>query len=274
MAQTPAAISATGASAAALSPDEQVASGFTAFEARILRESERFELTCAKPDAVEREVMEKLRSGGYVTDTAIAAMIGAWSVYDSPRIGFAGIKGADGLLYPDARRVIAEVMPYAYGRPDLSVMLHEGIGQFANANSGANRDAATVQRAYAAALSEQKPLYLAAWERYDALCVEQGDLLLQAGKADEATDMYARVLQDDTYYFFHDSAADSSAARRLTDIAVSAGRGLVNCRRGNLAALQGTFFSRTISPLLNPIRDQAIRDAGGTPAKPTPLAPK
>lgn len=231
--------------------------GVQAFEAHVIQASNLFQLSRQKPTTLEAEVMAKLRTGSYVTDAAIMAMVGAWSVYESPGLHYAGQKDAQNHLFPGTRRVINALMPFSYGRPDLQAKLYQALGTVADLD----HDPATSEQAYGKALAIQTPFYEEAWLRYDASCVRRGDLLLQLGKVKAAAQLYIYVLHDDSYYLLDDDIKKQA----LTTVAIQAGQGLINCRRGDLKLLQRTFFSPAISHTLDPIRDKAILDAqGGT----------
>ncbi len=102
------------------------------------------------------------------------------------------------------------------------------------------------------------PLHLEIDKRRIRSMLELAGLFLQSNNKIKAEKLYLDILSypwtliEEPEYF-----------HALRDYYIQAGKGLIECRRGNLEALKNIFFVPAVNEILQPILKKAISEAGG-----------
>ena len=204
------------------------------------------------PDIPQKELLNRLRAGQYVTDDTVITVVSASEAADTI---LTPPGSAAHVQLTNTFRLIDIVLGFTYGRPSLAAKLHQHKAElYSNAN-----DLASAIREYAAAESLLTPLHVAVdRERINSL-VQEADELYLSGKPQQAEPLYLEALSYEWY-----KVADSESQHLLKDLYLQAGRGLILCRRGNLVALKEIYFVPSTRDELGPDLQQAIKEAEGT----------
>jgi len=224
--------------------------------------------TCSDPEAAKREpkaitdaIVSRLERGGYVTDRSITSLIGAWRAYDYAlydRLSPAEKERSAKNRYARTIAKIDTISRLLYARPWLRSQLATNRADLYQLQGNVDEAIATRQ----AAMKALEPVF-------DKLSVERvenmtrlGCLLLSRGKKKEAEKAFIDVLSVGWWHF------SGEVSNTLFTRYVEAGSGLIQCRQGDLRALQNTFFAEGAMEQLGPALDNAIKEAGGKPRTP------
>ncbi|MDQ2731748.1 MAG: hypothetical protein M3Y56_08830, partial [Armatimonadota bacterium] len=108
----------------------------------------------ATPVALEASLLKRLRSGRYVTDEAILAVIHASGDYESDRFiknevwdPEKGHKGHIKNYFPESARLVNELDSYTYGRPFLKAEFHQAKADFAAVNGDRENEKTEAEKA-------------------------------------------------------------------------------------------------------------------------------
>lgn len=219
------------------------------FEAAIKMESERARNSHTRPTGLQASVMEQLQSGHYVTDAAIIALINTWSAYEAPSLEHQKVPAAK--QFANTIQLINAVQPYTYGRPLLSAQLHQIMAELLR-DTGDNKAAS---QEYQNSLDLLTPLHLSVDQSRMTSLVENGETLYDSGLPRQAETVFLEALSYDWY-----KVEDSETQQNLKSLYIRAGRGLIDCRRHNLAALKEIYFVPATNDVLQPYLDKAIKD--------------
>lgn len=204
------------------------------------------------PVALERALLERLRDESYTTDETIVTVVQNRLLYESPRVGDAGIKDAAGKLYPNTKLLIDELMPLLYGRSDLQARLHETkAGLFSDEDDAKGEIA---EREQARSLLHQE--HLDVDRRRIRNIISLAGEYLQLGNRQKADELYTEV-KSYPWYLVRDPEWDQIFRTSYID----AVRGLIDARRGDLKALQAIFIYPAVKEEVGDYLKRAIAGA-------------
>lgn len=216
-----------------------------------------------KPSDVEAALLKQLQSGRYVTDESVVAVVNAWSAYESPSPTAASKILSAEQQFPNTLRLIKAVHLFTYGRPFLKASLHQIQASLLRICG----DSAVAAKELQVSLDVLTPFHLMVDQSRMNSLVEEGETLYVSGAKEQAQVFFLEALSYDWY-----KVEDPEALQTLKDLYVRAGRGLIDCRRQNLKALQEIVFVPAASDELGAYLAKAIQDAGGKPPeRPEPV---
>jgi len=222
-----------------------------AFERWVVKTCEEVSAARREPSAISDAILNRLKNGAFVTDKAVMYGIGAWTFYDSQATKLGSAKNR----YNRTIAMIDKMSALLDGRPWLKAQLGmRKAGLYSLDERTA--EAIAVRRT---ANTELDSLYEEISTHYIDNMTILGGLLYSQGKKKEAEKVFLDVLSFPWYL------TKSPTLQVLRDRYVQAGRGVIDCRRGDLHALQGTYFVPASLNELGPYLDRALVEAGGKP---------
>ena len=84
--------------------------------------------------------------------------------------------------------------------------------------------------------------------------IKLGNSLLRKNKIKEAEEYFVKVLAYPWY-----TLDDAQIMRKLANLYVEAGKGIIECRKDNYESLRRTFFIPATQSILNPIKERALK---------------
>ena len=204
------------------------------------------------PDRLEALLLSRLQEDETAYDGTVLEVVYAWRRYES-----ATGEQSEPLPFPQTRRLIEALLKYAGHQPMLHAQLAAIHGDILH-GAGELPSAAA---AYAEAVDDLHALHLEVDTRRMSAMVTLGQLLLAQGNKRDAEKLFLDVL---SYPWYLVMEAEPQALLRHDY--VSAGFGLIECRRGNLAALREIFFVPATQGELLPQLEKAIAEARATDA--------
>jgi hypothetical protein len=204
------------------------------------------------PEQLESMLLARLQADKPAYDGTVLEVVYAWRRYESATGG-----RPDALPFPQTRRLIEALLKYAGHQPMLHAQLAAISGDILH-ELGELQPAAA---AYAEAVDDLHALHLEVDTKRMSAMVTLGQLLLAQGNRRDAEKLFLDVL---SYPWYLVMEAEPQALLRHDY--VSAGFGLIECRRGNLAALREIFFVPATQGELLPQLEKAIAEARATDA--------
>ena len=226
-----------------------------AFERWVVKTSEETSTAKREPSAIMDMILKRLKDGIYVTDKAVMYGIGAWTGYEGRLAQRDSAK--KGSSYDMTIAMIDKLSVLLYGRPWLKAQIQIRKAELYDVE-GKHSEAIAVRQA---ANIELDSLYEEVSTHYIDNMTTLGQLFYSQGENKEAERVFLQVLSFPWYL------TKSPTQQTLRNCYVQAGRGLIDCRRDNLRALQGTYFVPASLNELGPILDRAIVEAGGKPRR-------
>lgn len=208
----------------------------------------RHETTLVLPP---KELLARLKAGRYVTDTAILAAVAASANANTPLTP----AGTLGRMHPAVTyRLIDTLLGLVSDRPGLAAELHRRKADLYDLT----HDWVNTAREHAEALRLLTPLHVTVdTQRLDSL-VQEASALYVLGERRQAEALYLEALSYDWY-----KITDPDALQAARSLYIRAGRGLIDCRRGSLAALKEIYFVPAANDELQPPLQRAIKEAEG-----------
>jgi len=183
-------------------------------------------------------IVDDLKSGRYVKDQAILRCVEA----------FFNSGGS-----ASAVRFIRDLQPLLSDRPKLRAQMLAREGSFWIGSGNFNEAAASFQ----SSLEILEPVHLEVDLLRLTTLVEAGESLLSLRRKSEAEAYFLEALS----YPWYIVVGHPAEMQALRDQYISAGRGLIETRRGNLEALRQIFFVPATSQVLGPVLQKAIEEA-------------
>jgi tetratricopeptide (TPR) repeat protein len=147
------------------------------------------------------------------------------------------------------------LIPFIYGRPGLEAKLHQRKAYLFRTDE----DVANAVKEYDKAIRLLTSLHIDVDQQRIKSIVDVADTLYLAGDKDKAEAFYLEALSYDWT-----KVQDAEVRQRLYDLYLTAGRGLIEVRKGNLKALKEIFFISAAKGELGSELQKAIRQAGGS----------
>jgi tetratricopeptide (TPR) repeat protein len=235
--------------------DSPPSAGATAeqFEDWALSSRTKAESSKTKPDFCAI-VLERLQQGKFVTDQTILTCVTAWSYYEQVEEADRVKAGVAEYSFDKTLAYLGQVEPFLYGRRPLQAQL---LLKKAYCFTTAHQPDKAIS-AYKEAAALLDPLHLQMDQLRIGCLTELADSLFAAGKKMEAEKLYLEVLS----YPWFNVVDNPEALQNLRGLYVRAGRGLIECRRKNYAALKEIYFVPATREELAPFLDRAIAEAG------------
>jgi hypothetical protein len=201
------------------------------------------------PDAYCTAVIDRLKADQRVTDRALLRCVEAHIASAEATTSASREKGMQSAL-----QFIDQIMSLLPDRIDLQGRLVARKASLA----GAAGDHARAAQWYAQSLKVIEPVRLEADHQRLVALVNMGQSLLAVNRKADAESAFLLALS----YPWYTIRGYPEEMQRLRDQYFAAGRGLIEARRGNLAALQQIVFVPSALDELGPILQTAIREAG------------
>ena len=205
-----------------------------------------------RPVGLEAGLLKRLRAGQYTTDDAVQSAVHAWMGYEGRRLVESGQSGRPGAYFPQTMRLMDELDGYMYGRTFLKAAIHREKGELFGINHDHENDAKEREMV----VQLLTPLRDTIYERRIEAIVCLAEDRYAMGDKQRAEAGFLNALG-----FDWTQVSDPVALHALKDLYVRAGLGLIQCRRGNLAALRDTYFLGAASRELGPALKAAIDEA-------------
>lgn len=231
------------------------------FDAWIVAERNKAEASGRPPTLLEEAVLRRLRAERFTSDDAVMHALNVWIAQESK--GNGGAAGAP--RFPNARRLADTLLKELYSRPVLAARILQQKGYMARTED----DRLGAAREYGKAVQLLTRVdYDVDAQRIESM-TEMADAYFLAEERKLAETLYLDVLSFPWY-----QVTDAEAQQFFRNLYIRAGRGLIDTRRGNLAALKQIFFVPAAQEELGPYLAMAIRQvqAGGPEASP-PVKP-
>ena len=204
------------------------------------------------PARLEAMLLARLQDEKPAWDGTVLEVVHAWRRYESATGG-----QPEPLPFPQTRRLLDALLPYAAHQPMLHARLAAINGDILH-ELGELQPAAA---AYAEAVDDLHSLHLDVDTQRISAMVTLGQILLARGNRRDAEKLFLDVL---SYPWYLVMEAEPQALLRHDYL--RAGFGLIECRRGNLAALQEIFFVPATQDELLPALKLAMDEARRIPA--------
>jgi hypothetical protein len=201
------------------------------------------------PLSLEEMLLERLRADMHAHEGTILEVVYAWRNYESA----SDWREAE-IPYPQTRRLIDLLLPYTEQRPMLRATLSSINGEIFH-ESGQIDSAVD---AYVNAVDDLHEMHLDVDGKRIYSMMTLGHLLLLQGNMPGAETLFLDVLSY-PWYLVNEAELQSL----LREYYLKAGQGLIQCRRGDLAALKEIFFVPATQAELLPLLRRAIEEAGG-----------
>jgi len=219
------------------------------FDDKIRQAREQVEARNIAPRLPEEMLLERLRADMYTYDGTILETVYAWRNYESTY----DWREAE-IPYPQTRRLIDLLLPYTKRRLMLNATLlsinGEIFHEFGKIDSAVE--------AYMDAVDNLHEMHLDVDSKRIYSMMTLGHLLLLQGNKPSAETLFLDVLSYPWYL-----VREAELQSLLREYYIKAGQGLIQCRRGNLAALEEIFFVPATHSELSPLLHKAIEEAGG-----------
>jgi tetratricopeptide (TPR) repeat protein len=215
---------------------------------RLIRETrDALEAGNEAPESLEALLLARLQEEKMVDDGTVLEVVYAWRQYES-----APERRQGAPHFPHTVKLIETLLPTAGHQPMLHAQLAAIHGDILH-GAGELQEAAA---AYGEAVDDLHRLHLEVDVKRIYAMATLGQLLLAQGNRRDAEKLFLDVLSYPWYLVM-----EAEVQALLRHDYVSAGLGLIECRRGDLAALREIFFvPATQSELLPPLQ-QAIAEA-------------
>ena len=206
------------------------------------------------PDRLEALLLARLQEDKPAYDGTVLEVVYAWRRYEAATGG-----RPEPSPFPRTRRLLAALLQYAGHQPMLHARLAAISGDILHEIGELHSAAAS----YGEAVDDLHSLHLEVDTNRMSAMVNLGRILLTLGNRRDAEKLFLDVL---SYPWYLVMEAEPQALLRHDYL--RAGFGLIECRRGNLAALQEIFFvpatQGELLPALKLAMDEARRSPSGT----------
>ena len=219
------------------------------FDAWADAESAKSEAAREAPVGLESGLLKRLRAGQYVTDEAELSAVRAWMGCESRRLVDSGQAGRPGSHFPQTMRVMDELDAFMYGRTFLKAAIDREKGELFKIDQ--DRENEAKEREVVAQLLTPLQDTIDEWRMEAVVCLAEDRYAM--GDKPRAEAGFLNALSFDWGPW-----SDAVALHAFIDLYVRAGRALIQCRRGNLAALRDIHFLGAASGELDPALKEAI----------------
>lgn len=222
------------------------------FDAWVDSTTQRIEADRGTPTTMTIVLVERLKSGTFTTDWAILTSVKTWITHDQRLKEYLG-DNHPGPVYAQSLAYLDGLLLYMYGRPELEAQLWERKA-FLYRKEGQGIEEITASRN---ALKILDPNNVKTDQLRLDLKVQMAKALSQQGQQLAAEEIYLEVLAYDWT-----AVSNLPEARNLMrESYVSAGLGLIDCRKNNLNRLQQISFIDEVRDRLQPALETAIAKA-------------
>ncbi|MHC4953278.1 MAG: hypothetical protein ACYTGZ_05260 [Planctomycetota bacterium] len=208
------------------------------------------------PTEIESALLARLDNGQIVPDRAVMDLAGAWTRHESEQENGDSESASAEARYPQTMRVLKELDERLGDNALLRSKLRIRAGILA-------RNAGDLERAgqeYEQSLALLTPLRNQVDMRRMETLVSLAGTYYQLGEKRRAEALYLEAMS----YVWPAVQDDPEAQHYLRDRYVEAGRGLIECRRGDLRALENITFYPATQRELGPALKAALKEARET----------
>jgi tetratricopeptide (TPR) repeat protein len=206
------------------------------------------------PNEIEIALKSRLDNGRFVPDRAVMELAGAWTRHESEQGKGDGESASAEARFPQTMRVLRELDDRLGDRVLLRAKLRIRAGILAR-NAG---DLDRAAREYEHSLALLTPLRNEVDMRRMETLVSLAGTYYQQGDKRRAEVLYLEAMS----YAWVAIQGDPEAQHYLRDRYVEAGRGLIECRRGDRKALSNIVFYPATQRELRPALEAALKEAG------------
>ena len=222
------------------------------FDAWIDSTTQKIERDRESPTTMTIALVERLKSGIFTTDEAILSTVTSWIMHDQRLKEYLGANHS-GPTYAQSLAYLDGLLLYMYGRPRLEARLWERKAHLFNLENRREEEIDASRRALTILDPAQVDL---AQMRLD-LKVRLGQSLASKNQTSEAEAIFLEVMD----YNWNSATNLPEARSMMRESYVQAALGLIDCRKGELIALQAITFHPELSERLQPTLDAAISEA-------------
>jgi tetratricopeptide (TPR) repeat protein len=199
----------------------------------------------AMPQKLEELIIERLKTENITYDTTVLELVYAWRNFESEN------EYQEKSSCLETTRIIDSLLEFAENRVQLQAALLAVKGDIFYEKGKAESAA----DAFSKAVEKLHPLHLEVDSQRIGSMVKLGQALFLLNKMDEAEKLYLDVLSYPWYLVTEDEIREI-----FEKYYIDAGLGLIECRKGNLAALEDTYFVPATHSILLPELERAIRE--------------
>jgi hypothetical protein len=200
-------------------------------------------------------LLQRLRDEKWTKDESITDFVITWTVYETP-----DLDKIRTIEFLHTIKCIDQILPFLEDRKDLQAYLYAEKGYLLSMGSKSNKPEALI--AFQKSVEISIPLTQTSELRRFARSVRLANLLVASGSKDKAEDLFLQVLGFPWY-----QVDDPSIVIQLKQVYISAGYGIIELRRGNLKKLKSLYFVPSTHYALQPLLDEAIKEAQQAEAK-------
>lgn len=205
------------------------------------------------PAALSNALLKRLHEDLTTWDNTITAVVYAWRQFEAKQHQEPGsTKDLAGALGSGTMRLIDALLPLITNRDLLQGRLHSVKANLLLEYGGLEE----AEREFSVAVEHLSRLQLEVDLNRIYNMTIRGQVLLRLNQKEEAEKIFLDVL---SYPWYLVKEADVQIS--LREYYITAAIGLIECRRGDLAALKNIFFVPATEYELKPILDEAIREA-------------
>ncbi len=215
------------------------------FDQEIRQRRAETQKTGAPPTDSDSRLRERLTKESHTADETMLELVYAWRHYES----------AGGRGFSQTLEMIEFLLLHGKQRPMLTASL---FSIKAELMQQLHKDLVAAEM-FAKAIDELHALHLDVDMKRMYAMMKLGHLLLSQDNKENAEKLFLDILSYPWYLVM-----EANSQSLLRTYYVSAGLGLIDCRRGDLSALQETFFVPATLSELQPVLDLAIGQARGT----------
>lgn len=212
------------------------------------------------PTLMEEGVLQRLRADRAVLDSTLPELVRIWVAYETPRgAEYPGPRDAVGLLYPDSRRVIDALLPYAEGNSALEGTLHHEKGHLFLLS----QEPAAQVKEYDEALRLLIPLDTKVDVQRMLTWLMKARALAKMRDKEAAEKAYRKILAYPWYL-----VEDAKVVFKMAGWYQEAEREVIRLNGGNVQALKASTFSERVIERLRPELEAATAVAERNPFLP------
>ncbi len=205
------------------------------------------------PGAISAALLSRLYDGLETIDNSVTAVVYAWRQFEAKQNQESGIKKEPELAKKSTTfLLIEELLPLLNQKPILIARLQSIKANLLLEYNGLQE----AEKIFATAVDHLHTLQLEVDVNRIYNMTIRGQVLLRLAQKEEAEKIFLDVL---SYPWYLVRETDVQAS--LREYYVSAAIGLIECRRGDLEALNNIFFVPATENELKPILSEAIREA-------------
>lgn len=225
------------------------------FDIWLKAEKNNLQKDLQSPHALSTALLIRLQEEKNTWDQSVLAVVNAWRQFEAKQGQASGMKKSmEQALNSETLRLTDQLLPLLENRPLLTARLQSIKANLLLEYNGLEE----AEQLFASAIVQLSRQQLEVDLNRIYNMTIRGQVLLRLNRKEEAEKIFLDV-QSYPWYLVRETDVQIS----LREYYISSAIGLIECRRGDLAALKNIFFVPAAEFELRPILNEAIREASG-----------